>query len=553
MTEKFNEIEIASPPTDLQNNITSGNNDNADEVLKDAAHDVKTKKNKDYDSIAAKMAIQLEVPLDKIEKIYNVGLPMLNNGISEANFSEFIQQMYDIPKDDADEIASIMNLETISKDSAKKPKKDEIIWNVADSIASEHKVICMSESRKLFRYEGGIYLSDGVEIHLENLMAKCAKDAYDNILLKSNLNNALHRIEYTTTIPQSEFNKNIDTIVVNNGLVNIDTGEFREHTPDEIYTNKFDFDYNPDAKLPPTFINYLKTTFKGVEYQIDILQEFFGYCLSQEYFITGFFIFIGGGGNGKGVFLNVMAKFFGDENISALSLNQICSNDRFNLSHLYGKKINMCGDIGKSAIKATDNIKKLTGRDLITAQFKGKDLFDFRNTAKIAFASNEMPEIDDESEGFGDRLNIIDFPNKIRNTAEDDPDLEKKLTTPESLSGILTWALEGYKRLQQNGKFSHHKTNKEKKAILNKKTNPVHSFVEDCVQFQDGGFVPNKVLFNNYKLYAKKHNLPNRDSKNFFPEFELECNELGINTSPAQPTINGKRPRGYKNIKVSIV
>ena len=36
-----------------------------------------------------------------------------------------------------------------------------------------------------------------------------------------------------------------------NGIVNIDTGELRPHTPAEIYTSKLNFNYDPNAKLSP--------------------------------------------------------------------------------------------------------------------------------------------------------------------------------------------------------------------------------------------------------------------------------------------------------------
>nr|WP_269850680.1 phage/plasmid primase, P4 family [Methanosarcina horonobensis] len=241
------------------------------------------------------------------------------------------------------------------------------------------------------------------------------KNIWSNYL-KKRIDDVLHRIEYKNSVSQKEFDKNKNIIVCKNGLVDINTGELRPHTPGEVYTSKFDFNYDPDAKLTPEFENFLKTVFEGMEYQIDIAQEFFGYCLTTEYFIQAFLYMLGGGGNGKGTFLNILTAFVGEENTSALALTEICGKDKYTLAELYGKKLNVCGDIAATIVKETDNLKKITGRDNVSAQYKYGQLFKFKNSAKIAFAGNKSAIFDDDSKGFVDRLVLIDFPNRFRNT-----------------------------------------------------------------------------------------------------------------------------------------
>ena len=58
-------------------------------------------------------------------------------------------------------------------------------------------------------------------------------------------------------------------------------------------------------------------------------------------------------------------------------------------------------------------LKLLTGGDTISGEFKGRDPFDFVNTAKIIIATNGLPVTTDRSEGFYRRWCLIEFKNKF--------------------------------------------------------------------------------------------------------------------------------------------
>jgi len=50
-----------------------------------------------------------------------------------------------------------------------------------------------------------------------------------------------------------------------------------------------------------------------------------------------------------------------------------------------------------------------------------------------------------------------------------DPDIIKKISTQQELSGLLNWAIEGFKRLETQGFFSYNKsTNQIKKDVYKK-------------------------------------------------------------------------------------
>lgn len=506
-----------------------------------------------------------KIKINEIEMLFPCNKPLTEiDSARDKKLVAFIGNILKIEKDIAFEIVNNFNREVALKywvdvyslqnneDSEGKESysDEEIIWYSADAVAEENNVICMAESRKLYSYVDGVYISKNVEIFLEKLLTDYADLTFGFKFLKKQKSDALDRIQSENPVSQTKFDKNKNIIVVKNGLLNIETGELREHTPDEIYTSKFNFNYDPNAQLSEVFKNYLNSVFEGVEYQIDIIQEFFGYCLCNHYKFAVFLLLLGEGGNGKGVLLNILKYFIGDQNASGLSLQDICSNDKFTLADLYQKKINVCGDISKAKIPNTDNLKKITGRDLIRAQFKYGQPFHFVNTAKIINACNEMPKITDETKGFFDRLIIIDFPNSFRNTENEDVNLEEKILTKESMSGILTWAIQGYQRLMKQGCFSHSKTLEEKMEQYTKKVDPLEFYIDNCITENQGGYVKTNDLYKDYVDFAKENDLKVFPEKTFKTKFLEACIDSGIVTRMGQKWIGNytKRIRVFFDI-----
>ena len=93
-------------------------------------------------------------------------------------------------------------------------------------------------------------------------------------------------------------------------------------------------------------------------------------------------------------------------------------------------------------------IKQLTGGDKITARFLHQEFFEFSPTFKIFIATNHKPNIIGTDEGIWRRVKLIPFDWQVPEEKKDE-DLINKLKS--ELSGILNWALEGYKNWKRDG------------------------------------------------------------------------------------------------------
>ena len=124
------------------------------------------------------------------------------------------------------------------------------------------------------------------------------------------------------------------------------------------------------------------------------------------------------------------------------------------LQIFHRKLANICADLKAEKLTNTGNFKILTSGDMIRAQKKHGQPFDFRNNAKLIFSTNEISESEDQTYAYFKRWIILIF-NKLFQGDERDTNLIDKLTTDEELSGLLNLAIIALKQLIQDNGFIH--------------------------------------------------------------------------------------------------
>jgi hypothetical protein len=83
----------------------------------------------------------------------------------------------------------------------------------------------------------------------------------------------------------------------------------------------------------------------------------------------------------------------------------------------------------------------------------------------------------------------------------------KDLKTPQEMSGLLNWALEGLERLFINKKFSNETNANSVRKYWMRKSNSVAAFIEDCVELDYDSRISKKEFRKAYHDYCKKNNL----------------------------------------------
>ena len=210
---------------------------------------------------------------------------------------------------------------------------------------------------------------------------------------------------------------------------------------------------------------------------------------------------------------------------------------------LHGKFANICGETGVEGVSDMANLKAATGRDPVRARHPHKSWIEFYSFAKQFFSMNQVPVINDGTRGRKRRMKIINFPNEFVAGKNADDELEYKLMSQESLSGILNWSLEGLERLLKEGKFTDPRSEAQIANEFEKKSNPVRYFVHEHIDdvmaehelddskakaaYSDSR-VTETQIFQAYTAYAKLHNLPSLTPKNIIASVKYECEKVGI-------------------------
>jgi len=378
-----------------------------------------------------------------------------------------------------------------------------LVPNVVDYLTEEYdfKTIFGSKTEEIFVYQDGIYTKNGREViqtQTEKLLGEYCTNHY--------VIEILEKIKRLSAIPKEDFDKIPEELIcLENGILNLKTREFLKHNPKYYFKSKIPVEYNQKADCPK-----IKKFFEEVLYPEDIkvIQEWLGFSLYRRYFIKKAVILFGDTDTGKTVALNLLARFIGEKNTAGISLQRISAGDKFALSSLKDKCVNIFDDLSSKDLIA-GGFKIATGGGYITAEHKFGDPFQFLNFAKHTFATNKIPsikEIDVDDKAYYNRWMPIPFDNKIEKSKQDNFLIEK-LTTKGELGGLLNFVLEGLDRLLKSGKFSFDKSAEEIRRIMERYGNPLSAFCQDVLIRKDGNKISKETMFELYTWYVNENRL----------------------------------------------
>jgi putative DNA primase/helicase len=349
------------------------------------------------------------------------------------------------------------------------------VVTLQEYIVRKHKLKILDQERAFFKYNGKCY----EQLTSESLNRLCQKQLKNHreLFKKSALDELIHYAVGDILVESEKArNDQVNYLTLQNGLFKLDEGILVPHTPEIFTTNLLPYDYAPMAKCD-RFLRYLDEVFLEDQEKITFIQEAAGYCFHKSLPTPAVFFLVGGGSNGKSVFINTISNLVGKENTSNISFSSL--SDEHYIVQLFQKMINVSGETPHSKQINTDTIKAVTSGDWVTGRDLYKHPMKFRPFAKHYLAMNKLPNVTDTSHGMWRRIWLIEFPRTF-SEEEMDRDLESKLIG--ELSGIFNWALEGYRRLRERKfRLMESQSMKLVKQDYRREMDSVRAFANECL------------------------------------------------------------------------
>jgi putative DNA primase/helicase len=301
-------------------------------------------------------------------------------------------------------------------------------------------------------------------------------------------------------------------LAVENGLWNPIDNTLKDFTYKEFVTNKLNAKVELEEKSDRwiEFINQVCPNDK------DALQELSGYLLLKNYPFHAIFWLLGTGRNGKGTWVRTMEDILGQENCSAIGLEEFDGNHRFALYQLHNSLFNISSEPKVKKILDTELLKKVTGKDTIEAESKKNQArIKFRNVAKEVVQGNEYPKVEDITNAFWDRVKLIEFPNRFEGDNQIQDIEDTWLNDPKQKSGILNWMQEGLARLLKNHKFSLSKSQEQQIIQFKRASDSIGAFLTEHYVYTPIAAPTRKEAYEQYKEYCESIGIANETDKVF--------------------------------------
>ena len=305
--------------------------------------------------------------------------------------------------------------------------------------------------------------------HPEKGFFKANADTYLGELCVRNLQgqtfyqDLLFNIKNMTWIDIEKFESDPNFINFRNGVYDIIEDKILNFDPKYKFKYNLDIDYDIYASCP-IFESMVKNMTKNQE-DYDLIQRWFGYQLFKSSSrLEKKSLFIAGPPDvGKSTLLWVLQQINGEGNYTTNSLRDISSDIKYFIADLYGKSANICADISMIGPKDISSFKQLTGGDLVTARKVRGNPFKFMNHAKLTFACNRFPLIEEpilSDKAFWNRIMTI-----ISQKGYDKEDKSIRYKLKNELAGILNWTIKGLKDYMKDGFSCYNKSWEETKEV----------------------------------------------------------------------------------------
>ena len=258
---------------------------------------------------------------------------------------------------------------------------------------------------------------------------------------------------------QSDFDKNPDLYNCLNGTLDLRTGVFSSHKPEDLISKISNVWYDPEARSE-LFEDFVSDIMQGDQERITYLQKIMGYSLTGNTNLETSWIFYGSScRNGKSTLIETFSYMLGRTKGYAVSVlpqtlaqknNKSSQQPSSDVARIEGARMMSVSEPADGLVLNIAFIKTLLGRDTIVARKLYANETEFIPQAKLFISTNHLPKVTDDTLFASRRVNVVPF-NRHFTEKEQDLSLKQRLTTKNNISGIFNWCCAGLKKYYIEG------------------------------------------------------------------------------------------------------
>ncbi len=399
----------------------------------------------------------------------------------------------------------------------------------------------LEDTDEILFYENGIYkprAEPKIRAELQRIGGSEITNARRNEVLAS--------IRALTYSDRKQFDQG-SILNLRNGLLDLSTWEFKEHSPDCLSMRQLPVKYDPKATCREV-IEFLYDVIADPT-DVPLILEYLAYCLMDDKDLQKEVMLVGPPDCGKSKMLDVMTAFLGSENVSNVTMQQLSTN-RFALAQLFGKLSNIYADISHARLEDIERFKAIATADEVEAEKKGMQLFKFRPRAKLIYSANMPPRppitVDDS---FYRRWWLIQCALREKHyfsktPVVKDPKVTHRLVLDDQLSGLLNIVLISMRRLLKKQKFCKETSTDATRDVYDRLSNPVQMWIESRCEEDEESYIEIGAAYKNYIEFCQVRKI-GATTKEWVGK---ELGRLGYISD--QKRIDGKQKRVWQGLKL---
>lgn len=274
-----------------------------------------------------------------------------------------------------------------------------------------------------------------------------------------------------------------DMLVAKNGVVHLPSfvggqDQFLAPASPALFTlSALDYPFDPAAGECEQWFRFLRALWPDDPESVATLQEWFGYCLTPDTRQQKMLLLIGPKRSGKGTISRVLRSVVGEANVAGPTLASLATN--FGLWPLLGKSLAIINDarLGGRTDQAAvvERMLSVSGEDALTVDRKNLVPLTAKLQARLMIVSNELPRLTDSSGAVAGRMLVLRMTESFY--GQEDTGLTDKLLAERP--GILLWAVQGWQRLRERGRFAPPTSSIELREQMEDLASPIGAFVRE--------------------------------------------------------------------------